>query len=239
MNTRIARAVCFLTILLSTHSPARSQEKAEISLGADLVSRYVWRGVHQGGASIQPSLGVAYKGFCLTAWGSVEISSDDYKEVEFLLGYSTGGFSVSVSDFFWSGQGAPFYKHYLDNHSLEGTIGYHFGEKFPFYLSWSTFFAGNMDKDENGDRQYSSYLEAGYDFSLGGVDMTASIGAAPWDSRLWLEPDGNKKGFQVSSISLKATKEINISPKYSVPVFVQVVASPATDDGHLVVGITF
>lgn len=41
----------------------KAQNKVEASVGADLVSGYIWRGQDLGGVSIQPSLGISYKGF--------------------------------------------------------------------------------------------------------------------------------------------------------------------------------
>jgi hypothetical protein len=96
-----------------------------------------------------------------------------------------------------------------------------------------------MDKDEDGKQQFSTYVEAAYDFSLGGLDFTASIGAAPWDSPAWLVPANGKSGFRISSISLTGSKKIEITPTFSVPLFVQCILSPATDASHLVVGFSF
>ena len=58
-----------LLLGLSMTVPATSiaQDKVEASVGADLVSGYIWRGQDLGGVSIQPSLSVAYKGFSLGA----------------------------------------------------------------------------------------------------------------------------------------------------------------------------
>lgn len=48
-------AVAIVGILIPTTTMA--QDKFEVSLGADVVSKYVWRGFDQGsGASVQPSL---------------------------------------------------------------------------------------------------------------------------------------------------------------------------------------
>ena len=65
--------------LLSATMPftAKAQDKVEASVGADFVSNYIWRGTDCGGVSIQPSMGVSYKGLSLTAWGSVGIDKED------------------------------------------------------------------------------------------------------------------------------------------------------------------
>ena len=84
--------------LLSATMPftAKAQDKVEASVGADFVSNYIWRGTDCGGVSIQPSMGVSYKGLSLTAWGSVGIDKEDAREIDLTLGYNTGGFCQSI-----------------------------------------------------------------------------------------------------------------------------------------------
>lgn len=242
-NTKKTALIVF-TFLFGCSFTLTAQDKVEASLGADLTSKYIWRGIYQSGASIQPSVGIAWKGFSLGAWGSTTFDGGGFKELDFSLGYSIGGFSAAVTDYFWQGErfanpDAGYYRHYLDNHLLEGTLSYCFGERFPLTLSWSTFFAGELDKNAEGDRKYSSYFEVAYDFSLRGVDFTASVGGSPWEAPAWLAPDNGKDGFRISMVSLKAAKEIPITDSFSLPVFVQAVASPAMNDAHLVFGLSF
>ena len=237
-SKRILAVSCSLALATAVSS-VTAQSSFQLTGGVDLVSKYVWRGVYQSGASLQPAIGVEYAGFSLGAWGSTTFGGSEFKELDVALGYSVAGFSAAVTDYYWSGENGSFYDHYMDSHLFEGTLSYRFGPKFPLYVSWSTFFAGDMDKDAEGKQQYSSYFEIGYDFSFQSVDFTASLGGAPWDSYAWLVPAGDKKDFQISQISLKATKEIRFSPKYAVAVFLQGIASPATDMAHLVVGLSF
>ena len=108
MKTTINKkwGVIIVALLLTGFAPSAmlAQDKVEASVGADLVSGYIWRGQDLGGVSIQPSLGIAYKGFSLGAWGSVGFESTDTKEFDLTLGYSTGGFSVSVTDYWFNTQ---------------------------------------------------------------------------------------------------------------------------------------
>lgn len=125
-----------LLLGMSMVVPATSiaQDKVEASVGADLVSGYIWRGQDLGGVSIQPSLSVAYKGFSLGAWGSAGIESADTKELDLTLGYCTGGFSISVTDYWFNG--GPGYFHYGTHHTshvFEAQIGYDFG---PLAVNW-------------------------------------------------------------------------------------------------------
>ena len=148
-----------LLLGLSMTVPATSiaQDKVEASVGADLVSGYIWRGQDLGGVSIQPSLSVAYKGFSLGAWGSAGIESADTKELDLTLGYSTGGFSISVTDYWFNG--GPGYFHYGTHHTshvFEAQIGYDFG---PLAVNWYTNFAGADGVNKDGDRAYSRLLQ--------------------------------------------------------------------------------
>ena len=108
MKTTINKkwGVIIVALLLTGIAPSvmLAQDKVEASVGADLVSGYIWRGQDLGEVSIQPSLGIAYKGFSLGAWGSVGFESTDTKEFDLTLGYSTGGFSVSVTDYWFNTQ---------------------------------------------------------------------------------------------------------------------------------------
>ena len=66
---------------------ASAQDEVETSIGADIVSQYYWRGQDLGAISLQPTLGIGYKGLSLTAWGSVGISQpEDTKEFDLTLG---------------------------------------------------------------------------------------------------------------------------------------------------------
>ena len=105
MKTRNTKLGVIAITLLSAAMPftAKAQDKVKASVGADIVSGYIWRGQDVGGVSLQPNASIAYKGLSLEAWGSVGIEKTDAdgydaKEFDLTLGYSTGGFSVSITD---------------------------------------------------------------------------------------------------------------------------------------------
>ena len=63
-----------------------AQDKVETTVAADIVNQYIWRGQDLGNVSLQPTLGVAYKGFSLSAWGSVGLTdAKDTKEFDLTL----------------------------------------------------------------------------------------------------------------------------------------------------------
>lgn len=231
-----------VAILLSALVPSAmmAQDKVEASVGADLVSGYIWRGQNLGGVSIQPSLGISYKGFSLGAWGSVGIESADTKELDLTLGYSVGGFSVSVTDYWFAYNGSVNkYFHYgahSTNHVFEGQVGYDFGV---LAVNWYTNFAGadGVKINDKGEekRAYSSYLALSAPFKLGGLDWTVDLGMVPWETNFY---NGYTSGFCVSDISLGASKDIKVTNSFSVPAFAKITVNPRTEGAYFTFGLS-
>ena len=193
-----------------------AQDKVEFGVGADVVSKYIWRGTDLGGPSIQPSLSVAYKGLSLTAWGSIGFDSEDDKEVDLTLAYETGNFSLSVTDY-W-------YPEYSGAHTFEAQIGYDFGL---LAANWYTNFAGD-------DEEYASYISLIAPFSLIGLDWEAEVGATPWGTDYY----GTDK-FSVCDLSLGASKEFNIGKSFSTTLFAKATYNPTIEKFYATIGISF
>lgn len=51
-----------LALLLFGAATTKAQDMVETTIGTDFVSSYVWRGIELGDVSMQPALGVSYKG---------------------------------------------------------------------------------------------------------------------------------------------------------------------------------
>ena len=217
---------------------ALAQDKVEATINGDLVSSYIWRGQDCGDVSIQPTLGVSYKGLSLTAWGSVGLSnSNDTKELDLTLSYTTGGFNIGITDY-WFNVGLDPENRYFKydahgtNHVFEANIGYDFGL---VSLQWYTNFAGNDGLNKNGKRAYSSYFEANVPFKLATVDWSATVGVIPYATSFYNEWTS---GFSVTNIALKASKDIKITDSFSIPLFAQLVGNPRTQKGYFVLGFT-
>ncbi len=212
---------------------ARAQDKVEASVGADLVSSYIWRGQDLGDVSLQPSLSIAYKGFSLGAWGSVGFEGSDTKEVDLTLGYARGGFSISVTDYWFdNGPGYFHFKAHDTSHVFEAQVGYDFGV---LSLNWYTNFAGNDGVNADGRRAYSSYVAVVVPFRLGGLEWTAEAGAVPWATTFY---NGQTNGFSVCNVSLGAAKEIRLTDRFSLPLFAKVTWNPRTEGTHFVIGLS-
>lgn len=99
MRKTMMAAVAVAIAGMACAEKVQAGEKVEASVGADLVSRYVWRGQDLGGVSVQPTIELGWNGLSLSAWGSVGFTREDTEEIDLTLGYERGGFSVSVTDY--------------------------------------------------------------------------------------------------------------------------------------------
>ena len=231
------RKIFFMAMLCAVGMSAAAQDQIETTMGADVVSNYVWRGQDLGSVSLQPTLGVGWRGLSLAAWGNVGLSDpDDTKEIDLTLGYTLGGLNIGITDYWVSKDGLDPQGRYFKydahgtNHVFEANIGYDFGVAS---LQWYTNIAGNDGANKDGDRAYSSYLEANVPFRLGGAEWTATAGAVPFATTSY-----GTTGFAVTNLALKATKDIKVTDSFSIPVFGQVVANPCSQKAYLVFGFT-
>lgn len=230
----MALAGCMMLCPVAT----MAQDKVTADAGAELVSGYIWRGQDLGNVSLQPTLTIGYKGLSLSGWGSVGLDKDDTKEFDLTLGYAVGGFHVAVTDY-WFDNGAGYFHYGARNtaHVFEANAGYDFGF---LSVNWFTNFAGNDGVNRDGNRAYSSYVSLAAPFRLGGLDWTAEVGAVPWATSFYnatADDPAGANGFEVSHVSIGASKEIRITEHYSLPLFARAVWNPATEGAYFVFGL--
>ncbi|MBQ6768667.1 MAG: hypothetical protein IJP46_08410 [Prevotella sp.] len=231
MKTKLFMILAVLS--MGSMSRTHAQSEVECHLKADLVSNYIWRGFDLGHVSLQPELSVGWQGLSLAAWGSVGLSDkDDPREIDLTLSYETGGLSVGIIDY-WNDENGNRYFNYKKGetwHTFEGFVCYDFG---PVSASWQTFFAGKDYQEDDGKRAYSSYFELSAPFRLATCDWDATVGLIPWKSYYY-----ETSGFSLTNLSLRATKDIQITNSFSLPLFGQLIANPASQHFYFVFGFT-
>ena len=100
---RLGLFTAMALVALSVASPVKAQDDVEATVSADVVNQYIWRGQDLGNVSFQPTLGVAYKGLSLTAWGSVGLTeASDTKEFDLTAAYAYKGFHIGVTDYWFN-----------------------------------------------------------------------------------------------------------------------------------------
>ena len=227
----------FAMILLCGATMAVEAQEISTTIGSDIVSSYIWRGQDLGGVSLQPTLGLEYKGISLSAWGSVGLADPaDTKEFDITLGYTIGGLNIGITDYWFNAGLDPqdrYFKYdaHGTNHVFEANIGYDFGV---VSAQWYTNISGNDGVNKDGKRAYSSYFEVAAPFKLATCDWTATIGAVPYATDFY-----GTNGFAVTNLAVRASKDIKVTASFSIPIFGEVSANPCSQKAYLVVGMSF
>ena len=212
---------------------ASAQEKVETSLSADLVSQYIWRGMHLGGVSVQPELDLGWKGLSLSVSGSVGLmKADEEHEIDASLSYTTGGLTLGVVDYWSDTTDSPYFSYGSEDtsHVFEAFVGYDCGV---LNATWQTNFAGSDGLNDKGQRAYSSYLELTAPFKLASCDWEASLGIVPWGTTYY-----DTTGFSVTNVGIKTMRDIKISDNFALPVFAQFIGNPTSKCAFFVFGIS-
>jgi len=219
------KTAALLTLIAGLGMGFQGTAQAEgFDIGADVVSRYVWRGAEFGdGIAAQPWLTYTFDGIGIEAgaWGSFDIDGDDANEVDLYVTVPVGPVSLTVTDYYFpdyeGGDDDVFdYGHDAEEHILEASIGYE-------YENLSLMAAINI----SGDDENSKYVEAGYGFyDKDDYTATAFIGAG---DEVYTA-DGNAEGnFNVVNVGLTVTKDI-FSASYMI--------NPDQETSYLVLGVT-
>lgn len=225
-------ALLFVLAFLATPSAVFAQS---FSLGADFVSRYVWRGYDFGESlSAQPALTFSSGGFEIGAWGSYAIAGEGggANELDLWLGYSielsnSASVSFGVTDYHFPAPGSEYFD--FDDgegaHVIEPYVSFTGPETFPVTL----YGAMNVYNDEDN----SLYVEASVPFEVEGVELGLTAGVIANESAYY-----GTEGFALVNLGLSASKEIPISSVFSLPVFVSYIINPDLERAYLVFGIS-
>lgn len=212
--------------LVPAHAAAQS-----VSIGADVVSRYVWRGLDFGESmSVQPALTLGAGGFEIGAWGSYSISADgaDANENDLWFTYtvtteSGASIAIGATDYYFPGPGADGFS-YKSAHTLELSLAFSGPETFPLSI-----FAGLVTDDDK-----PLYLEAGLPLPVGDdVELGLHAGMVTAESDFY-----GTEGAAVVNLGITAAKDLTITESFAIPTSVSYVFNPDQDRAFLVFGIS-
>jgi hypothetical protein len=242
---------CFSQTEDTHQNEKQSSYPIQFNVGADLVSRYIWRGKDYGNSpAIQPNVSFSYAGLKVGVWGSYGFiykeGTGNYSEFDPYISYTLKWFTLGITDYFYPNEAEPNidnkyfnYKPNTTGHTFEGCLTFTGPEKFPLQVYVGTFFYG-ADKGshpkgvyESGtDNNYSTYVEASYPFTIRGIGVKPFIGGIPFGSG-WYGPYGG-----VVNTGLTISKSIKISKEYELPIFGSVISNPQAQSIFLVFGIS-
>ena len=181
----------------------------EVTIGADVVSRYVWRGTDFGNAAaVQPGIETAVGPVTLGAWGSWSISPGPAdasgNECDLYASTTVGPVGLTLTDYFFPAYTGTDSLLNLDIHVFELSAGADVGPV-------SILAAANV----SGDDDNSTYLELTY----GALSLGLGNGAYSTDGE-----------FAPVSIGVSASRD-NFSASYII--------NPDQETSFLVFGVNF
>ncbi|MBK9356630.1 MAG: hypothetical protein IPN08_04425 [Bacteroidales bacterium] len=237
-----------LAIMLFLPGKATAQIETSFNSKVDLMSHYIWRGKNLGGSSpsIQPTLEYNLGGITLGTWGAFSMSDGlKVQETDLYLSYNIKDlFSVTITDYFLPVDtivNNNYFEYNEDktSHLLELSASFDGTEKIPFTLLAAVNFWGADALKSDGKKQFSTYFELGYNGTCKEVDYNIFLGFTP------NSPDQEKgeSGFYgpyagVVNCGITASKEIQITDKFSLPVTTSFIVNPQAENVFLVVGIS-
>ena len=207
------------------------ESESPFSVGADIMSRYVWRGLDYGAApSIQPYLEFGVGGFAIGAWGAYttafsKANESGIQEMDLYATYTIGDIiTVGVTDYFFPRE-IDYNYNYFDygsdssGHVIEGMVSFNGLEGLPLTL----MLGYNLVNDDDN----SLYVELLYSFSALDIFVGAGNGLYSGDG-----------GFGLVNIGVSSGKEIKITDNFSLPVSASLITNPDAKQIHLVFGIS-
>lgn len=210
--------------------------EAQVSVGADILSRYIWRGVDYGNSpSFQPALTLKVGNFELGTWGAYSFAGTGTPFAEHDLWASfdiptpAGTFSALYTDYYYPSAGLKYFNFDGEGtgaHTLEVGIAYAAPESFP--LTIKTYFNVHNDPDR------SAYIELSYPVALQSVELNFFLGASAGRSAWY-----GTKVAAIINVGLTASKSVTVTESFSLPVFASFIVNPDLEQSYLVVGMSF
>lgn len=236
-----------LIVLFILASDIYFAQDLSLSAGADIVSRYIWRGLNVNDAvNIQPALTLSVSGFSVGFWGSYSFSNNSGdntfgQEVDTWIGYNysfENGMSIGalLTDYYYPNTGIKWgnFNDFDDvngagAHTIETGLLLRGPNSFP--ISLSGFINVYNDAGNN------TYFQIDYPTSVAEVPLNFFVGASGGSE----ENPGyyGTQSFNVINVGVKATKSVKITEDYSLPVSITFLINPRTEISYLVFGLTF
>ncbi len=217
---KILPALPILCLVALTAVPARGQ----MTIGADLMSRYVWRGVDFGDApSIQPYLKHTTGGLTIGTWGAYPFAAGAaVNEHDLYASYARGALEAGITDYFFPDSGDYFDFQVEGNHVIEP------------YISYSGPVSVLLAVNALNDPDNSVYLELGYSGTFNAVEVSLFAGGTTAGSDWY-----GTTGAGLVAVGITARKDIALSPEFALPLSVSHIINPSAGKTYLIVGLGF
>jgi len=254
---------------LQVLTEAGNEEKANaatLNFGADIMSRYIWRGMDFGNSpAIQPNIYLSWRGLNVGAWGSysfapyqamvnntVSKNMGNYTEMDMYVSYTYKWFTLMFFDFFIPNGLDPNYTtiqryqyfnydYKTTGHTFEVSLTFTGPQKFPLKVFVGTLVYGD-DKAKDTLGHFNDVNKNNYSTYIELAYPVSFQKIIDLNFFIGGTPFagswyGPKAG--IINVGLTAKRTIPITKSYGIPVQASLIANPASQKLFLVFGITF
>lgn len=221
MKTMKKTILLLITIISINTIRAQKKSKSSLDIGADLASRYVWRGLEFSDSPvIQPYVEYTLGNLTLGIWASYETGGQVVgQELDLYAGYSFGAVSIGFTDYSFPIDGLSDRYFQFKNHVGELMVSFDGVKKLPLTLM--------LAMNVYNDNANSIYTKIEYPFKIGDVELRTFIGG------------GNKiytvnKGFAITNFGFSASRDVKITSLFSLGISASAIFNPNTKDAYLV-----
>ncbi|MBI9033767.1 MAG: hypothetical protein JEZ03_04790 [Bacteroidales bacterium] len=217
MRGKIVLILIFVSvgIFAKAEPEAATKKRSKFDISATMMTKHIWRAMPSGTApTIEPIMTYSYNNLSVSAWSAYAFDNS-YTEVDFWATYDFKYFQIGVYDYYCPNSKMEI-NEFTDYRSLtspklsEVQAIFKGFKQFPISISACTFVAGG-DRDSNGNQQYSSYFELGYNTNLLKRNFDFRVGATPFKGMY-------ADRFAVFNYSMKIKDNLKVGDKYQIPV---------------------
>ncbi len=227
--------MALMGVLLFIRPAAFAQNGGRFELGADLYSRYVWRGSDFGNSpAVQPRASYINSGFTLGAWGSYSINSNSMQESDLFVSYDFNAWVTFIITDYFLPNGTSANNNYFDyredstGHTFEASAILNAGAGFPVSLLVAYNFYG-------ADPGHAFYTELGYEGSLKDVGYKVFLGGG---TGAYYLADRAGRDFGLVNLGITLSKDIRITDRFELPVSTSLITNPTAESIFIVFGLS-
>lgn len=243
------RKVALFLVLSSpaAATPALSAQSS-VGVGADFVSRYVWRGADFGESfSVQPGISIVNGGFEIGAWGSYSLSADGAgaNENDLYVSYtvesgSGASFTFGLTDYYFPAPDAEHGFLHRESHFFEPFVSFSTAgdTQASLFLGMMSYLAGHHHHEhdhEEGEieRQYDLYVEGSLSWTVSDTEIGLALGIVGGESGFY-----GTEGAAATNLGVTFGRELAITDDFALPLSASYIFNPDADRSYLVFGFS-
>lgn len=196
--------------------------QGQVTLGADIVSRYVWRGLDFGDSpSIQPYLEYSAGAITVGTWGAYPFANGaGVNEHDLYASWAVGPLLLGVTDYFFP-DGGDYFDYQVDgNHIIEP------------YLSYTGSFSVLVAVNALNDPDNSVYFEFGFDKAWDSTELSFFLGGTIGKTDFY-----GADGAALLSVGVIATQAIPLTGQAGRPFSVSYIINPNAGQTFLLLSL--